>query len=69
MNFYQPPLAITSRMIHQISTISEQIGRIDGQNLNLSPLLRKQNRVRTIQSTLAIESKLTAYPFYKSDRD
>jgi Fic family protein len=55
MSFYQPPFEITSRIIHQISTISEQIGRLDGQNLNLSPQLRKQNRVRTIQSTLAIE--------------
>ena len=55
MSFYQPPFEITSRIIHQISTISEQIGRLDGQNLNLSPQLRKQNRVRMIQSTLAIE--------------
>ena len=40
MSFYQPPFEITSRIIHQISTISEQIGRLDDQNLNLSPQLR-----------------------------
>jgi Fic family protein len=52
---YQPPFEITTKMIHQISSISEQIGRLEGQNLQLSPQLRKQNRIRTIQSTLAIE--------------
>ncbi len=55
MTDYQPPFAINTKIIHQISTIAEQIGRIDGQNLQPSPQLRKQNRIRTIQSTLAIE--------------
>ncbi|MEL6263942.1 MAG: Fic family protein [Cyanobacteria bacterium J06631_9] len=32
-----------------------QIGRFDGQANQLSPQLRKQNRIQTIQSTLAIE--------------
>lgn len=52
---YQPPFNINSQIIHQISSISEQIGRLEGQNLTLSPQLRKQNRIQTIQSTLAIE--------------
>lgn len=52
---YQPPFEITSPMIHHISSISEQIGQMEGQNLQLSPQLRKQNRIQTIQSTLAIE--------------
>lgn len=52
---YQPPFEITSQMIHRISSIAEQIGRLEGQNLQISPQLRKQNRIRTIQSTLAIE--------------
>lgn len=55
MDSYQPPFEITTQIIHQISSISEQIGRLDGQNLQLSPQLRKQNRIRTIQGTLAIE--------------
>jgi Fic family protein len=42
-------------MIHRISSISAQIGRLEGQKLNFSPQLRKQNRIQTIQSTLAIE--------------
>jgi Fic family protein len=52
---YQPPFATTAQIINQISAISEQIGRLEGQNLSLSPQLRKQNRIRTIQSTLALE--------------
>jgi Fic family protein len=52
---YQPPFEITSKIIRRISSISEQIGRLEGQQLVLSPQLRKQNRIRTIQSTLAIE--------------
>lgn len=52
---YQPPFEITSLMIHRISSIAEQIGRQSGQQLKLSPQLRKQNRIQTIQSTLAIE--------------
>lgn len=52
---YQPPFEISPKIINRISSISEQIGRLDSQILNLSPQLRKQNRIQTIQSTLAIE--------------
>ncbi|MGD1864631.1 MAG: Fic family protein [Phormidesmis sp.] len=41
--------------MNQISAISELIGRLDSQNMQLSPQLRKQNRIQTIQGTLAIE--------------
>jgi Fic family protein len=52
---YQPPFEITTQMINQISAIAEQVGRLDGRALAVSPQLRKQNRIRTIQSTCAIE--------------
>lgn len=52
---YQPPFDISSKIINQISSISEQIGRLDSQNFEVSPRLRKQNRIQTIQSTLSIE--------------
>ncbi|MEM6596898.1 MAG: Fic family protein [Cyanobacteria bacterium P01_C01_bin.69] len=52
---YQPPFEINARMVNQISVISELIGRLDGQSLQSSPQLRKQNRIQTIQGTLAIE--------------
>jgi Fic family protein len=52
---YQPPFDISSKMINQISAIAEQVGRLETQSISVSPQLRKQNRIRTIQSTLAIE--------------
>jgi Fic family protein len=52
---YQPPFDISSKIIHQISSISEQVGRLDIQPVTASPQLRKQNRIQTIHSTLAIE--------------
>ncbi|MEM9008849.1 MAG: Fic family protein [Cyanobacteria bacterium P01_F01_bin.86] len=52
---YQPPFDITPNIINQISAIAEQIGRLDRRGLSASPQLRKQNRIRTIQGTLAIE--------------
>jgi Fic family protein len=52
---YQPPFSINARIINQISAIAEQIGRLSSPIVQLSPQLRKENRIRTIQSTLAIE--------------
>lgn len=52
---YQPPFEITSKIINLVSAVSEQVGRLDAQALQNSPQLRKQNRIHTIQSTLAIE--------------
>lgn len=52
---YQPPFTINAQAINLISSISEQIGRLSSQNFSASPQLRKQNRIQTIQSTLAIE--------------
>ena len=52
---YQPPFEITSKIVKLISSISEQMGIIDANFLNFSPQLRRQNRIKTITSTLAIE--------------
>ncbi|MGB5917148.1 MAG: Fic family protein, partial [Phormidesmis sp.] len=52
---YQPPFDITPSIVSLVSSISEQVGRLDSQTLQASPQLRKQNRIQTIQSTLAIE--------------
>lgn len=52
---YQPPYTITPAIISLISNISEQLGRLsmleDEKNLRL----RRINRIRTIQGSLAIE--------------
>jgi Fic family protein len=52
----RPPYSITSEIVRRIATISEKIGEINAHHLNKpSPQLRKQNRIKTIQSSLQIE--------------
>jgi Fic family protein len=53
---YTPPLTITSRLIDLISRISEALGRWEAEEGKMSPRLRRANRIRTIQSSLAIEN-------------
>lgn len=53
---YQPPYTITSEIIHLIAQISEAIGRLTVLNeIEDNLKLRKANRIRTIQGSLAIE--------------
>ena len=57
MSEYKPPFHITEKMTCLIAQISEQIGRINAlQKNDISPHLRKNNRIRTIHSSLAIEN-------------
>ena len=56
MSNYIPPFKITEKMTILIGEISEEIGRISvlhGKNGNLH--LRRENRIKTIHSSLAIE--------------
>lgn len=54
---YAPPFHITSRIIDLISRISEKIGEINlFVNSSRHIELRKENRIRTIHSSLAIEN-------------
>lgn len=56
MSEYKPPFHTTDRITNLVAAISEQIGRIKVlSHDNLNPLLRKENRIRTIHSSLAIE--------------
>jgi len=54
MKAYQPPCTVTPEMLSQVATIAEQVGRLQAQPDTLLRL-RKINRVRTIQGSLAIE--------------
>jgi Fic family protein len=56
-----PPYLITTKILRQIASISEKIGQINARLLDKpSPKLRKENRIKTIYSTLQIEgNKLT----------
>lgn len=56
MNSYKPPYTITSKILKQVSEISELIADIKHIDKNYSTLtLRKKNRVRSITGTLQIE--------------
>ena len=51
-----PPYDITSKIIKLITSISESIGEINANYLSKqTPQLRKQNRIKTIHSSLQIE--------------
>ena len=54
---YEPPFKITSQIINLISQISEAVGEINSLENNPRHLeLRKENRIKTIHSSLAIEN-------------
>lgn len=56
MSEYKPHFHMTDRITNLVAEISEQIGRIRVlSHGNLNPHLRKENRIRTIHSSLAIE--------------
>ena len=47
---YKPPFTITTDILNLVANISEQVGRLNTSALNASPQLRKQNRIKTIQT-------------------
>ena len=57
MASYHPPFAITNHLVKLVSEIAEKIGRLDRyQSLDAKPCLRRNNRIRSIHSSLAIEA-------------
>ncbi len=54
--FMNPPFSITPRILGDIGRIERLIGRVEGlHEPKPQPYLRKSNRVRTVQGSLAIE--------------
>lgn len=54
---YEPPFSITPRVLDLVVRISEEIGRKGFSNAGpLAPELRRGNRLRSIQASLAIEN-------------
>lgn len=53
----KPPYTVTGHTINLVAQVMRHIGRLEGLSLNSknSPELRRQNRIKTIYSTLAIE--------------
>ena len=57
MDAYQPPFTITNEILLLVSSISEKIGRAAATaNLETKPHLRKNNRIKSIHSSLRIEA-------------
>ena len=57
MGDYKPPFTITNEILSYVSSISEKIGRITATgNLESRPHLRKNNRIKSIHSSLKIEA-------------
>ena len=57
MEDYKPPFMITNNILGYVSSISEKIGRITAiSNLESKPHLRKNNRIKSIHSSLKIEA-------------
>lgn len=62
MNDYIPPFDITNMMLDRVASIMKKIGMIDNyQGLNKMPVLRKNNRIRSIHSSLAIEANSLSF--------
>lgn len=55
---YTPPFSITDEVLQLVSDISLKLGRMEAltEKQLPSPMLRKENRIRTIHSSLAIEN-------------
>ena len=54
---YEPPCTLTPRVLSLVAEIGEALGRISGrQGAPSPPALRRGNRLRTIQASLAIEN-------------
>ena len=57
MNEYTPPFQITNEIVSYVASISEKIGKISVvSNLESKPHLRKNNRIKSIHSSLKIEA-------------
>jgi len=54
---YQPPYTVSTTVLNLVAEISESVGRYNVlAEQNLTPRLRRENRIRTIQASLAIEN-------------
>ena len=54
---YEPPFTITNKMLMLVAQIAEKTGRISNyRDFETKPHLRRNNRIRSIHSSLAIEA-------------
>ena len=56
MSNYKPPYTITSKILTQVSEISEKLAQLKhNSSKSITPMLRKKNRIKTLAGTLEIE--------------
>lgn len=57
LNNYNPPFEITNNMLELVASIMKKIGKLENyKDLNKMPILRRNNRIHSIHSSLAIEA-------------
>lgn len=57
MEKYQPPYDITNKMLSDVASISEKLGRLSAtHSFDTKPHLRRNNRIKSIHSSLKIEA-------------
>lgn len=57
MGKYIPPFEISNKMLQKVSDIMEKIGKLDSfSNLDKTPYLRKQTKINSVHSSVAIEN-------------
>ncbi|MCW5208389.1 cell filamentation protein Fic, partial [Desulfobulbus sp. US2] len=56
MSSYTPPFTLTTRILDSVERIGEALGRLHmNKEQQVAPHLRRNNRIRTVQASLAIE--------------
>lgn len=54
---YQPPFSLNDEILSLVADIAQKVGRVTArEEIRSAPKLRKENRIRTIHSSLAIEN-------------
>lgn len=62
MKEYISPFEITNEMLDRVSSIMKNIGKLDNyKDLNKMPLLRRNNRIKSIHSSLSIEANTLSF--------
>lgn len=62
MDNYIPPFDITNNMLDKICSIMKNIGKLDNyKDLSKMPILRRNNRIKSIHSSLAIEANSLSF--------
>ena len=56
MKPYRPPYAVTSAITRLVAEVAESLGRLDAGAGARAPLLSRENRIRTVHASLAIEN-------------